>query len=175
MKQDVKNCITDNFTIDIAPSPEAPQKTVWKECDKHNMFVLDSWEDDSEASISVNSLQSIAQPQHGASPNTSESTHEEIILAINVSRSVDVDWTTHAIEQRLSQIACHFISTFVHSFHSHFVFFGENHLTIFWEWSSSSLIHPIVSQSLNCQCERQSCVELDLCQVNANQAMHVHS
>ena len=55
-------------------------------------------------------------------------------------RRVDVDQETHAISWRLSQIACHFISTFVHSFHSHFVFFEENHLTIFWEWSSSSLI-----------------------------------
>ena len=44
---------------------------------------------------------------------------------------VDVDSATHTINQRLSQIACHFISTFVHSFHSHFVFFGNDHLTIF--------------------------------------------
>ena len=44
---------------------------------------------------------------------------------------VDVDRATHAINQRLSQIACHFISMFVHLFHSQFVFFGENHLTIF--------------------------------------------
>ena len=53
-------------------------------------------------------------------------------------RRVDVDSATHAINQRLSQITCHFISTFVYLFHSHFVFFGNDHLTIFWERSSSS-------------------------------------
>ena len=39
---------------------------------------------------------------------------------------VDVDSATHTINRRLSQITCHFISTFVYLFHSHFVFFGDD-------------------------------------------------
>ena len=73
-------------------------------------------------------------------------------------RRVDVDWVTHAINQRFNRIECHWISTLVYSFISQFIFFEEKHL----------INHLIVSQYLNHHCEQWSCIELDLCQVNTN-------
>ena len=53
-------------------------------------------------------------------------------------RRVDVDGATHTINRRLSRITCHFIQRlfiyFIHTLCS----FENDHLTIFWERSSSS-------------------------------------
>ena len=48
-------------------------------------------------------------------------------------------WRLKQLIKHWVGFACHRISTFVCSFHSHFMFFKEKHLTNFWEWTFSSL------------------------------------
>ena len=49
-----------NFNIDMLPLQENPQKTIWKECKEHDMFVPDPCNEDSEASINLATLKTIA-------------------------------------------------------------------------------------------------------------------
>lgn len=90
MRRDVKDGLVKNFTIDIAPLPKTPRKTTWKECDKHDIFVPNPLDDNSEASINIDSLKSIAKLRYNNLHDTLEPTYKEIILTINALRSTEV-------------------------------------------------------------------------------------
>ena len=90
IRKAIKNGTIDNFTIDIAPVPKLPRKTIWKECDEHDIFVPDPREDNSEASLSISTIKSITRLRTNETFDDFEPSYEEIVLAINALRSTEV-------------------------------------------------------------------------------------
>ena len=86
----IENGSIDTFANDIAPLPKTPQKSVWRECDEHNIFVPDPREDNSEDSISIDPLKSIAKLCANTTPHEDHPSCEAIVSAINALRSAEV-------------------------------------------------------------------------------------
>ena len=78
-----------NFTVDIAPVPKNPRKTLWKECDEQNIFIPDPRNDNSEASLNIDTLKSIALVRFGEKYDDYNVSHEELVLYINALRSTE--------------------------------------------------------------------------------------
>merc|ERR1711884_826664 len=86
LRQQIRNGEVTNFTVDIAPVPKNPRKTVWKECDEQNIFIPDPQNDNSEAALNVDTLKSIALIRLGEIYDNYDVSHEEIVLYINALR-----------------------------------------------------------------------------------------
>ena len=90
VRDSIKNGSIQTFTIDIAPVPKTPRKTIWKECDENNIFIPDPRETNSASSISVETLKSITKLRLDTTTFEDEPSYEQIVLAINALRSTEV-------------------------------------------------------------------------------------
>ena len=99
----IENGSIDTFAIDVAPLPKTPQKTVWKECDEHNIFVPDPREDDSEALISIDTSKSVAKLHTNTPPCDNDPSHEKIVSAIDALRSAEVTPEEQALGRHTRQ------------------------------------------------------------------------
>ena len=49
-----------SFTIDMSPVPKLPQKQIWQKCNEHDIFAPDPCNNNSETSINIATIKSIA-------------------------------------------------------------------------------------------------------------------
>ena len=89
LRDKIRNGTIDKFTIDIAPLSKLARKTLWKECDEHDIFIPDPHTDNSVASINVHNLRVIAMIRTSLDINESDISTEEVLLMINALRSND--------------------------------------------------------------------------------------
>ena len=74
LREQLNKGFIKSFTVDIAPLPKNNRKTVWKECDEHDIFIPDPHADNSESALSVHSLTSIARLRCDDDDNSVEPT-----------------------------------------------------------------------------------------------------